>query len=81
MKKIDRPASVLWSVAGPGGKPMPPNARDFATLREALLFIRTLPQGSRSKLAIHAGGKRYGPADLATWQINRPQSQARYNTL
>jgi len=43
---------------------MPANTRDFATLREALLFIRTLPHGSRSKLAIHAGGRRYGPTDL-----------------
>lgn len=64
MSKFDRPAAVSWSVAGPGGMPMPSTTRDFATLREALLFIRTLPHGSRSKMTIHAGGRRYGPADL-----------------
>ena len=58
--KFDRPAAVSWPVAGLGGMPLPLNTRDFVTLREALQFVRTLPHGSRSKLANHVGGRQYG---------------------
>jgi hypothetical protein len=62
--KLDRPATVTWSVMGPSGKPMPPNGRDFETFREAILYVRRLPQGTRAKAKLYSGGKSYGPDEI-----------------
>ena len=43
--KFDKPASVMWSAAGPGGLPMSAVVREFQTLREAVNYVRTLPHG------------------------------------
>lgn len=36
---FDKPATVTWTTPGPGGRPMPANKREFATLREAVLYV------------------------------------------
>jgi hypothetical protein len=64
ISKFDKSASVSWSVAGPDGKPLSTNRRDFQTLREAILYVQRLPAGSRGRATIRQAGKSYDPVEV-----------------
>lgn len=66
--KFDKPASVTWSTPEPDGKPMPANKREFATLREAIGYVRRMGHGARAKMTVRSGGRRYDAADIDAFE-------------
>lgn len=62
--KFEKPATVTWSTLGPSDEPMPANTRDFHTLREAVLYVRTLPRGARAKMTVRSGGRSCDAVDV-----------------
>lgn len=60
--KFDNPASASWSTAGPDGRPMPTNRRDFATLGEAVKYVRRMEQWGRVRAVVRSARWSYDAA-------------------